>query len=199
MHIYTLHDPGTPGCLPPSTFWALLLFCGVTKQNQVHLFMFWALLIALLVLASSMANSCNWPSIKCHRQMLWEVGGQHPSIPVSRRKSEDWGMLWGRIDVAQCPKYWKTLSSAPVPSATTARKPMQILKCILLSTSWTSTPRVLCASAGTGVFIYSLILQIFVYISGTVFRHWIYKDKCKRHCFQGVSDLAKDTDVYIVY
>lgn len=38
-----------------------------------------------------------------------------------------------------------------------------------------------------------------MYISGTVARHWRYKDKCKWHCLQGVSDLAKDTDVYIIY
>lgn len=114
---------------------------GVTKQNQVHLFMFWASLIALLVLALSVANSWNWPSIKHHKQMLWGEGEQHPSIPVSRRKSEDWGLLWGRTDVAQYPKYRETPLSAPVPPAITARKPMQILKWILLSASLTSIPK----------------------------------------------------------
>lgn len=81
--------PGSPGCLPPTTSLVPLLW-PVESQSRISctFFCFWLPVIAFLVLSSSMVNSWNRPSIKCHRQKLsWGWG----SIQALRSLEESLG------------------------------------------------------------------------------------------------------------
>lgn len=73
----------------------------------------------------SLINDKSWHLTEYQMPEAHIVGvkGKRPHIPVSRRKFEDWGLLWERTDVAKYPKLWKILSPAPVPPAATTVQP----------------------------------------------------------------------------